>query len=108
LEPDGRHLFEKYQYQMLAPYFILNWHPGQPAYHYKLSRRCPLPFLPVKDVGGDEADSFPNFSGGTAIVRRVQIHGAHFKYLPKRVGTSSLDLKDGKANIPGQHFNNEE
>jgi hypothetical protein len=90
LEPDERHLFEKYQYQMLAPYFVLNWHPAEPVYHYQLSRRCPLPFLPGKGIGGDVADSSSNFSGSSGMVLRVQIHSAHFKYLPKQVGISSV------------------
>lgn len=70
--PHEREMFEKYQWQFLAPFFHFNRRPQ----HYVLQDGIILPF--VEDLEGKGHE--PIISGGFSEVWRVQIHDAHYSH----------------------------
>jgi serine/threonine protein kinase len=77
-------LFDKYQWQMTAPYFKLSWEPGRKICHYALAPQALIPFVEeTAEVTGLGLERSLDFSGGTSTVKKVKIHKAHYNCLGK-------------------------
>jgi hypothetical protein len=92
--------FERYQWQMIAPYFKLSWEPGQTICDYRLEEHDILPFVEetLKESSPDESVVF---SGGQSTVHIVRIHKAHYKLRSQKVDkpftTIPIHVADCKA-----------
>lgn len=83
----GHDLFYIYQWQMLAPWFVLSSKEQPKVLKYSLHAKIPLPF--IKNLESDETQDLAT-SGGFGDVQRVTIHPAHYKVAGPSVSTGSL------------------
>jgi hypothetical protein len=75
--------FRNLQSHVLAPVFKLSWTTGEQVSHYLLADQIVLPFIYIEDTfeGGDLSVTTRR-KGGTSIVRKVNIHPAHYNACP--------------------------
>ncbi|KAK7417071.1 hypothetical protein QQX98_004832 [Neonectria punicea] len=67
--------FNRYQWQMLAPYWELSSKRSPKVLHYELDERIILPFVYFSNPQPEE--SINDYVGGFSEVRKVEIHPAH-------------------------------
>jgi hypothetical protein len=83
-----RDMFDKYQWQMLAPCFKFSYGAAEKVLHFNLKDQTIMPFIEdqvMPFIEGEAEDKTqqefsPTFirEGGFSFVRRVKIHPAHF------------------------------
>ena len=66
--PETRHLFDMYQWHMIAPYFHLRCEDDRITQHLLVDDRVVLPFTEMKSLGKE----------GSATVHQIKIHEAHY------------------------------
>ncbi|KAH7081172.1 hypothetical protein BKA63DRAFT_549917 [Paraphoma chrysanthemicola] len=97
--------FETYQRQVSAPVFRFSWAPREKVRHYQLNEQLVLPFMRVEDAShGGELGATLRRLGGTSIVRKVNIHPAHYNAHPSArtqqvssMGTVALDSSEEES-----------
>ncbi|KAF2687627.1 kinase-like protein [Lentithecium fluviatile CBS 122367] len=113
-EIDQRETFDKYQWQMTAPYFKLSYKPGKKVLHYVLEPQAVLPFI-EETLSDNSSGHSVDFSGGTSTVRKLKIHRAHHNF-NKRLAlkdtnpyfaVKTLRLSEELAKLKGKEVNRE-
>jgi hypothetical protein len=61
-------LFEKYQWEMMTPYFLLDFRGDKTVPRMAVDDRAVLPFIEIHNAS----------EGGFSIVRQVKMHSAHY------------------------------
>jgi hypothetical protein len=96
--------FRIYQREVSAPIFKFSWVAGEKVLHYPLSDQVVLPLIHVEDTSKeDELPTTIRRLGGTSIVRKANIHSAHYNAFPgAEIGERHLNDMETTGSKGGQ------